>query len=240
MEFSNVSERRATTPPLGVSTVVFMLRPEEDAEGRPGLWLPLVRRTREPYRGHWALPGGPVRGDTSLRTAAADTLRDTTALAPRLLEQLYTFGGTDRGEGQRLVSVVYWALVRAEDPHAELLQDPDVAWFPAAAAPGELAFDHQRILDYALARLRAKVGYADVAQRLLGETFTLAQLRAAHEAILDTRLDPGNFRRTVLARGSLEDTGDVHTGGMGRPAHLYRAIDTRQQTVLPDPEGERS
>lgn len=240
MDWLNVSERRLGPPPLAVSTVVFTLRPDE--RGVPALWLPLVRRQREPYQGRWALPGGPLRGDTSLRTAAANTLLDTTGLAPRLLEQLYTFGGTDRGEGQRLVSVVYWALVRAEDPGVDLVEDPDVAWFPAGGAEARtgLAFDHGRIVAYALARLRAKVGYADVAQRLLAERFTLAQLRAVHEAILGERLDPANFRRTVLARGGIEDTGDVLTGALGRPPRLYRAVNVEEPTALPDPEGENA
>jgi 8-oxo-dGTP diphosphatase len=244
--WANVSERRAATPPLAVSTVVFTLRAAESGD-RPTLHLPLVRRERAPYRGQWALPGGPLRGDTSLRTAAARTLEDTTGLAPTLLEQLYTFGGTDRGEGQRLVSVVYWALVQDIAEENGLVEDPNVAWF-AVNHPevNRLAFDHSRIVTYAVARLRAKVGWADVAQRLLGATFTLAQLREVYEAILNRPFDQANFRRTMLARGGLEDTGEVLTGGRNRPPKLYRAVDTDAETThhqrdrhpVPDPEGE--
>lgn len=246
-DWANVSERRAAAPPLAVSTVVFTLRRAEG--GSPSLHLPLVRRTRAPYRGQWALPGGPLRGDTALRRTAADTLSATTGLAPTLVEQLYTFGGTDRGEGQRVVSVVYWALVRSQDvgegaEDVSLVEDPNVAWFPAdhPVVRRELAFDHSRIVSYAVARLRAKVGWADVARRLLGETFTLAQLREVHEAILGRRLDRANFRRTMLARGGLEDTGQVLTGGRNRPPKLYRAVEEshekRDRAAVPDPEGE--
>ncbi|MGO3152540.1 MAG: NUDIX hydrolase [Galactobacter sp.] len=251
--WANLAERRAATPPLAVSTVVFTLRAPVDVTGRPidgarpALHVPLVRRERSPYKGQWALPGGPLRGDTSLRTAAATALRSTTGLAPALLEQLYTFGGTDRGEGPRVVSVVYWALVREQGADAVLVDDPNVAWFPVDhhTVTERLAFDHSAIVAYAVARLRAKVGWADVARRLLGETFTLAQLREVHEAILDRDLDQANFRRTMLARGGLEDTGQVLTGGRNRPPKLYRAVDTaettqqkRDQELVPDPEGE--
>jgi len=239
MDWANVAERAGSTPPLAVSTVVFALR--QGTEDEPAsLRLPLVRRDREPYRGRWALPGGPLRGDTSLRTAAAAYLEQTTGLAPTLLEQLYTFGGTDRGEGARLVSVVYWALVRFEESDAALVDDPGVAWFRADSVEvtGALAFDHSRIVDYALARLRAKVAYADVAHRLLGERFTLAQLRGAHEAVLGQRLDPANFRRTVKARGGIEDTGEVLTGVRNRPPRLYTAASHRDPSVVPDPEGD--
>lgn len=255
MDWANVSERRSNTPPLAVSTVVFTLRtaaPEaaKAAEGgvahqaaeTPRLWIPLVRRRREPYLGQWALPGGPLRGDTSLRTAAASNLKETTGLAPTLLEQLYTFGGTDRGEGARTVSVVYWALVRYEDSDVELVADPDVAWFPADDPDvlEALAFDHRLIVEYALGRLRAKVEYADVAHRLLGERFTLAQLRGVYEAVLGESLDAPNFRRTVLARGGIEDTGEVLTGVRNRPPRLYRAITQPDLHAIPDPEGDPS
>ena len=208
----------------------------------PTLWVPLVRRTREPYLGQWALPGGPLRGDTSLRGTAAATLRDTTGLAPTLLEQLYTFGGTDRGEGTRTVSVVYWALVRLGDADTTLTDDPDVAWFRAddPAVLAGLAFDHRQILEYALARLRAKVSYGEAAHGLLAPAFTLAPLRAAPEATLSEDLDPANFRRTVLASGTVQDTGEVLTGGRNRPPRLYTATATaeRARAGLPDPEGD--
>lgn len=227
-------------PPLAVSTVVFALRPGHDDDAQQ-LWLPLVRRTREPYQGQWALPGGPLRGDTSLRTAAANNLRETTGLAPALLEQLYTFGGTDRGIGLRTVSVVYWALVRTAESSAELIDDANVAWFPATdqRVLDGLAFDHRRIVEYAVARLKSKVEYASVAERLVGDTFTLSQLRGVYEAILGERLDPANFRRTILTRGDIEDTGEVLTGARNRPPRLYRATPKREHSTLPDPEGEK-
>ena len=51
---------------LAVSTVIFALRPHPKT-GADTLWLPLVRRIREPYEGAWALPGraassGRLRG----------------------------------------------------------------------------------------------------------------------------------------------------------------------------------
>ena len=53
----------------------------------------------------------------------------------------------------------------------------NVRWFPADELP-ELAFDHNRIVDYALWRLRTKLEYSRIAHAFLGETFTLAELRA--------------------------------------------------------------
>ena len=78
---ANVSERATAAPLLAISTVIFALRPSESS-GRPTLWIPLVRRIREPYKGLWALPGGPLAHNESLQDAASRNLRETTGLAP--------------------------------------------------------------------------------------------------------------------------------------------------------------
>lgn len=201
---------------VAVSTVIFSLRREPGRE-QPSVVIPLVRRTRAPHEGQWALPGGWLGADEDLEMAASRTLRETTGLAPSFLEQLYAFGAVDRSP-TRVVSIVYWALVR-EDVSARPARE-NVAWFDATSLPA-LAFDHNQILEYALWRLRNKVGYSRIAHGLLPELFTLADLREVYEAILDRRLDPANFRRQVDTSGTLIPTDGFRTGSH-RPARLYR------------------
>ncbi|MDF2491955.1 MAG: hydrolase [Microbacterium sp.] len=225
---------RTSSPPPGdadvdvtrvaVSTVIFSLR--RDADDVPQLVLPLVRRTRDPHEGRWALPGGWLDVAENLEDAASRTLAETTGLMPSYLEQLYAFGDIGRST-TRVVSIVYWALLRADDvdaqvaAHAAAGDAPEnVDWFPAAELPS-LAFDHNLIVDYALWRLRNKFGYSRVAHGLMAETFTLAELREVYEAILGRRLDPANFRRQVENSGSLVRT-DAFRTGSHRPARLYR------------------
>ncbi len=203
---------------IAVSTVIFALRP--DASGAPSVWLPLVRRTREPFLDRWALPGGMVRPDESLEGAARRNLGETTLLEPTYLEQLYAFGDVDRSPDQRMVSVVYWALVRPDEAERVTLGD-NVRWFAADDLP-DLAFDHNLIVDYALWRLRTKMEYSRIAHAFLGPRFTLAELREVYEAVLQKPLDPANFRRQMETSGVIEPTGDVVTGGRHRPPRLYR------------------
>ena len=202
---------------LAVSTVIFALRPHPET-GLSALWIPLVRRISPPFDRYWALPGGWVTTSEGLADAAARNLQETTALEPTYLEQLYAFGETDRSPDGRVVSVVYWALVRAEE--AERAEEGDnVRWFPADELP-ELAFDHNVIVDYALWRLRTKVEYSRIAHAFLGDTFTLTELREVHEAVLHKALDPANFRRQV--EGTLVPTEAVVSGGRHRPPRLFR------------------
>ena len=206
---------------LAVSTVIFALRPHPRTQ-LPVLWVPLVRRIRQPHQGRWALPGVPLGAQEGLAAAAARTLQETTRLSPSYLEQLYAFGGLDRAPStaERTVSIVYWALVRPEEADAGAV-GVNVRWFVADELP-ELAFDHSLIVEYALWRLRNKVEYSRIAAAFLGESFTLAELRGVHEAVLQRRLDPANFRRQIEASGRLVATEEFRTGGRHRPARLYR------------------
>lgn len=199
---------------VAVSTVIFSLDRGSDTAS---VVLPLVRRTRDPHEGQWALPGGWLDDAESLDAAASRTLAETTGLAPSYLEQLYAFGAVDRSP-TRVVSIVYWALVRPDViPEARV---ENVQWFHTADLP-RLAFDHNHIVEYALWRLRNEVGYSRIAHGLLPDEFTLAELREVYEAILDRKLDPANFRRQVESSGTLIPTDRFRTGSH-RPARLYR------------------
>ncbi len=171
-------------------------------------------------------PAGGSRRPSRPSNASARTLAETTGLAPSYLEQLYAFGAVNRSP-TRVVSIVYWALLRQDDVTAQSAAHrasgaapENVKWFDVDELP-QLAFDHTEIVEYALWRLRNKVGYSRVAQGFLPAEFTLAELREAYEAILDRTLDPANFRRQVEAAGNLLPTDRFRTGSH-RPARLYR------------------
>lgn len=204
---------------VAVSTVIFSLRPgAADDE----LVIPLVRRTREPFLGRWAIPGGWPGVAEGLDDAASRTLAETTGLSPSWLEQLYAFGDVDRSPA-RVVSIVYWALLRGDRVEAQRAAEgapENVEWFPVDDLP-ELAFDHNEIVDYAVWRLRNKVGYSRIAAGLLPDEFTLAELRAVYETVLGRRMDPSNFRRLIEGSEALVPTEGMRTGSH-RPARLYR------------------
>src|SRR3982750_3704790 len=133
-------------PALTVDCVVFGLDEGE-------LKVLLIQRALEPFKGRWALPGGFVRVDETLDTAARRELAEEAGLHEVFLEQLYTFGAVDRDPRERVVSVAYYALVKLSDYRVEAATDAAHAeWFPISKVP-KLAFDHAEILAAALARL---------------------------------------------------------------------------------------
>ena len=90
----------------------------------------------------------------------------------------------------------------------------------------DLAFDHETIIRTAVLRMRGKIDYTELAFSFLEEpsAFSLTELRHVYEAVLDLRLDIGNFRRTIKREyektGRITEQGPVK-GAVGRPAMLY-------------------
>lgn len=190
----------------------------------------LVRRDRLPFRGRWSLPGGFVRTDESIDEAALRELQEKTQISNVYLEQLYTFGERDRDPRGRVVTVTYYALVNWQQFQLRGRPDISAAWFavnPALPRKGgvkrlpELAFDHRRIIDYALERLRNKINYTTVGFQVLPRQFTLTELQGAYEVILNQRLDKRNFRKKMLQLGILKGTEDFTANSRQRPARLY-------------------
>ena len=181
----------------------------------------LVKRRQAPFRGAWALPGGLVEREESVDAAALRELQEETNIGNIYLEQLYTFGEPLRDPRGRVTTVSYYALVNWQQFQLKARQRVmEANWFPVKRLPG-LAFDHRRIVDYALERLRSKINYTTAGFQLLPRQFTLTELQGAYEVILGRRLDKRNFRRKMLQLGILKDTRELRISGRQRPARLY-------------------
>lgn len=205
-------------PSVTVDVVIFTLR-EHD------LQVLLIRRKHPPFGGYWAIPGGFVRMEESLESAALRELEEESGVRDVYLEQLYTFGKPDRDPRSRVITVAYFALVPATAlPPLRAGDDAaDAQWWSMYDLP-PMAFDHGEILDYALTRLRYKLEYSAVGFELLPEKFMLSELQCAYEVILGEELDRGNFRKKLRKADVVEPTRESRTT-RGRPARLYRFRD---------------
>jgi 8-oxo-dGTP diphosphatase len=182
----------------------------------------LIRRNLPPFQEQWALPGGFVRVDESLDAAARRELQEETGIQEVFLEQLYTFGAVDRDPRERVVSVAYYALVNLSEYAIQAATDAsDAAWFPITRLP-PLAFDHDRILQTAIVRLKGKVRYEPIGFELLPQKFTLSQLQKLYETILGQPLDKRNFRKKFFKTDLLIELDETQTGVAHRAARLYQ------------------
>jgi len=215
-------------PSLTVDSVVFGI--DEGTDGVCQLQVLLIQRKDDPHKGHWAIPGGFVQVSDDedqgedLETAAKRELLEEAGIKVDYHEQLATFGKPGRDPRGRVVSVVYYALVRAKQHVAKAGSDASRAtWWLASEALRELrrhkTFDHDNILALALKRLRAKVRYEPIIFGLVPREFSLSELQAVYEAVLERPLDRRNFRKRLLAMDLLEPVGERETGG--RKAATY-------------------
>lgn len=202
-------------PAVTVDCVVFGF---DDAD----LKLLLIQREVEPFKGRWALPGGFVRMNEDLEDAARRELAEETGIEQLYLEQLYSFGDPDRDPRERVISIAYYALVKLADHDLRPASDAkDVAWFPVAELP-KLAFDHERIVETALRRLKAKVRYEPIGFELLPEKFTLGELQRLYEAVLEQAVDKRNFRKKILSTDLLDPLDEYQQDVAHRAAQYYR------------------
>ena len=83
-----------------------------------------------------------------------------------------------------------------------------------------IAFDHAKIIEYGLERLRSKIEYTDIAFNLMPELFTLTELQQVYEVILDTELLKANFRRKTA--DMVIETNEYTKDAGHRPSKLFR------------------
>jgi len=136
------------------------------------------------------------------------------------LEQLYTFKDED------YIDIVYYILL----PKFILNNNDNKDWMEIIKI-GLLNRQDQKIIEYALQRLKWKVEYTNAIYSLLPSEFTLTELQTAYEIVLGKRLDKRNFRKKIMTLKLLKSTGRRFSLGQARPAELF-SFRTRELTYV--------
>lgn len=185
------------------------------------LKLLLIKRNFEPCKGQWSLMGGFVKNDESTDEAANRILEQLTGLKSIFLEQLYTYGDIDRDSEARVISIAYYALINIDDYDKKLGQYYGAKWFNIDEIP-VLVFDHAKMVEKALRRLRRKTIAQPIGFELLPEKFTLPQLQQLYEAIHQQSMDKRNFRKKILGMKVLSKLEEKDKSSSKRGAFLYK------------------
>jgi 8-oxo-dGTP diphosphatase len=122
--------------------------------------LLLIQRGREPFKGKWALPGGYVGIDEELGDAVTRELEEETGLRGIKLKQIHTFGKCGRDPRGRQITIVYLGIAGRGQTKAKAGDDAaKTRWFDVDKMPRGLAFDHDAVTKFAIARLKHKSMY---------------------------------------------------------------------------------
>jgi 8-oxo-dGTP diphosphatase len=231
-----------TRPLVTVDVAIFTVREQQ-------LHVLLVQRPNtadEPFPGLWALPGGfvDIARDPDLEACARRKLRDKTAVTSPYLEQLGSWGGRDRDPRGWSTTHAYFALI----PDTAVVQAganaANAAWYPIIGngVKARLAFDHGKILEAAIERLRSKVEYTSLPVYLLPKEFTMTELQRMFEIVLGREVEKSAFRTRIFSADFIEPVPRMREGQQ-RPAQLYRLQRQREVVFFPrtfSPRGRRS
>lgn len=211
MKQENISKYEK--PSVTVDNVIYTIQDNE-------LKILLVKRDIEPFKGKWAIPGGFVRIHESLEDAAKRELEEETGVKDVYLEQLYSFGDPKRDPRGRVITIAYMALINSEKINLKASTDvSEVQWFSIKKIP-QLAFDHKKIIDYSLKRLKWKFEYTTVAFSLLPKEFTISQIQKIYEIVFNKKFDKRNFAKKILSLNILKEE-EIKKDVSYRPPRLY-------------------
>lgn len=269
---SNKFDKPSVTNDLIIFTTENMEEENIRKVPRKGMQVLLVKRDEYHEKGKWAIPGGFVHINESLEDGATRKLKEETGMDNVYMEQLYTFGETNRDSRTRVISIGNIALISKENiNYNKSNKNMESMWFwinkkilnkvnsedyiiniyelslisedgnieikyeitekieknilkrkneiyNNILGKDELAFDHYKILDYAIDRIRNKVEYTPIALNLLPRLFTVKELQNVYEAIMGREIL--NFRRKM--GDMIIETDEIIEGKPFRPAKMFK------------------
>ena len=181
----------------------------------------LIKSDLEEFMGLWSLLGDLVRPDENLESAPYRVLKERTGMDDVYLEQVHTFGELGRHPSGRVITAAYYSLIDIKH-HKLKLTHNELHWHKVNDIR-KLAFDHKRILDTSLERLREQVMEHPIIFNLLPEKFSLRELQDLYQAILGVDLDRRNFRKKIAHKDWLIDLDEMENDVPHRPGKLYKA-----------------
>lgn len=192
------------------------------------------------------LPGGHIRKDEHIETAAERLLFERTQLNKVHLFQFKVFGDAKRITSSnhkklitdtlkdtypqsvidwitdRFISIGFYALVDMVKvkPISGAL-DSSLEWKSIHDLP-ELMHDHHQIISDAIESLRQNFDNKLNAFNLLPKTFTMKDLQLLYEAVYEKDFPMNNFQKKILNLNVLERLEKVYTGAQNKAPYLYQ------------------
>ncbi|MDR2058113.1 MAG: NUDIX domain-containing protein [Dysgonamonadaceae bacterium] len=180
----------------------------------------IIKRKFDPLKGERSLMGGFIRENESLNDTVSRVVNEYTGIENVYWEQVGAYGDVDRDIAERVISIVYYALIDMELFDETLMKKYNAEWVNINAV-GPLILDHNQLLIDTLKLLRRRTATRPIGFNLLPEKFTLPQLQSLYEAIYQTPLDKRNFRKKIFEMDILEKLDEKDKSASKRGAYYY-------------------
>lgn len=206
---------------MGISVTVVLYGFEEN---RLKVYIQKIKRN--PYSGAWSFPGDLIRPDESLEGKVEEIVMESIGNSDLYLEQLNAFGKIYRHPLGRVIDIAFYGLINMTTDIKSVRTDKETKWVPVGEV-GELAYDHNEILDLAGQRLKRRIVNRPIGFKLLPQAFTLSDLQTLYEEILMRPLDKRNFRKKLTKLDILTTAGVEETESPGRKPQLFKFNEAR-------------
>ncbi|MDR1738138.1 MAG: NUDIX domain-containing protein [Candidatus Symbiothrix sp.] len=180
----------------------------------------IVKRQFEPMKGKRSLMGGFVREKENLNDAVSRVVAEYTGLENVYMEQVGAYGNVERDTGDRVISIVYYALIDMEQFDDKLKELHHAEWVNINEV-GDLVFDHNQFVNDTISLLKRRTTNRPIGFNLLPEKFTIPQLQSLYEAIYQRPLDKRNFRKKIIEMDVLDKLPDKDKSTSKRGAYYY-------------------
>jgi 8-oxo-dGTP diphosphatase len=193
----------------------------------------------------WTITGGYIKRTESIEEAADRVAYLRTGLKDLYLQQFRAFGNPKRSTdshftpehvkemtGQDLsseqwifdyfVSVGFYTLTEFSSVEPKKGSfDAECQWWPVKDLP-PMMFDHKLIISEALTALRLHIAHYPIGYELLPDKFTLPEIHALYETILEKPQDYRNFAKRLIATGIIKKLDETKSIGPHRSPYLYK------------------
>lgn len=185
----------------------------------------LIKRKNMPFKDNWILIGGACYNNEDTDTAMKRELFEKTGIKDINYRLYNVFSKPDRSPLCRMIAIVYIGVI--DKNRVQFLKDTaktqDADWFEIDKV-GKLGYDHNEILNNAIDYLRKNIFDTNILKDLFPKCFTLPELHKAYESILEKQIDRRNFRKRLLQKGIIKDSGKMETVKGKKPSKLYEFI----------------
>lgn len=136
--------------PRASITADSVLFAEQDGQ----IFVLLIQRGNDPYKGCWAFPGGFLNMDETVARCAERELEEETGIVMSGMQLVGIYSDVERDPRGRVITAAYTAITTM--PQATAADDAaDAKWWPINDLP-HLAFDHETILNDAIKLMKIK------------------------------------------------------------------------------------
>jgi 8-oxo-dGTP diphosphatase len=171
------------------------------------LQILLIKRAKDPYANHFALPGGFADEKEEIIEAAKRELLEETGVSDGKLYEVGSYSSPNRDPRGWTISIAFLCLL-PENAQASAGDDAEaVQWVPLYDPLPELAFDHAQIIEDAKKKMKEITLSSTLMLSLLTLQFRHRQMRHLYNQIWQRNFEPREIKAWALKCQLLEKVG---------------------------------